>query len=170
MIKPLLLALWVCGVVFASSYVVADMKASAIAPAEEADGAPVEGIEYRSLAALTVPMIGDGEVTGYVVAKLVYTADAQGLAGLQIDPGAFVSDEAFRTFYTDAKVEFGKVSRQNLDEILAAIRTRANERIGLELIQDVLVEQIDYVDRASLMQPTSQPTEGAHAGADQTAH
>lgn len=150
MIKPLLLGVWVSGVVFASSYVVADMKASAIAPPQESDSAHIEGIEYRSLEPLTVPMIGQGEVTGYVVAKLVYTADAQGLASLPIDPGAFVSDAAFRTLYTDARVEFGKVSRQNLADILAMVRTRANERIGLDLIQDVLVEQVDYVDRAML--------------------
>ena len=165
MIKPLLLGLWVSGVVFASSYVVADMKASAIAPPQEEEGAHVEGIEYRSLPPLTVPMIGQGEVTGYVVAKLLFTADAHGLVELPIDPSAFVSDEAFRTFYTDARVEFGKVSRQNLDEILAAVRTRSNERIGLDLVQDVLVEQLDYVDRKSLVPPTGQPpAEGEHGG------
>jgi hypothetical protein len=152
-IKPLLLGAWVSGVVFVAAYVVADMKASAIAPPQEAGDLYLEGLEYRSLGALTVPMIGQGEVSGYVVAKLVYTADARGLHELPIDPDAFVSDEAFRTLYTDARIEFGSVARQNLDDILASIKQRVNERIGLELVQDVLVEQVDYVDRSTLQKP-----------------
>lgn len=153
MIKPLLLGAWVSGVVFVAAYVVADMKASAIAPAQAEEEPYLEGLEYRTLSALTVPMIGEGEISGYVVAKLIYTADARSLHELPIDPDAFVSDEAFRTLYTDARIEFGSVARQNLDEILAGIKERVNERIGLELVQDVLVEQVDYVDRSALQRP-----------------
>jgi hypothetical protein len=156
-IKPLALGLWISVVVAASSYVVADMKASAIAPPTDSEEAYLEGLEYRSLPPLTVPMIGQGEVSGYVVAKLLYTADARALHALPIDPDAFVSDETFRTLYTDARVEFGKVARQDLDAIVASIKQRVNERIGLDLIQDVLLEQVDYVDRKTLAQPAAGP-------------
>jgi hypothetical protein len=156
-IKPLLLGLWISVVVAGSSYVVADMKASAIAPPTDTEEVYLEGLEYRSLPPLTVPMIGQGEVSGYVVAKLLYTADARALHELPIDPDAFVSDETFRVLYTDARVEFGKVARQDLDGIVATIKQRVNERIGLDLIQDVLLEQVDYVDRKTLAQPAAGP-------------
>jgi flagellar basal body-associated protein FliL len=156
MIKPLLLGLWISVVVGASSYVVADMKASAIAPAGDEEEPYLAGLEYKSLPPLTVPMISSGAVGGYLVAKLTYTADARTLHELPIEPEAFVADEAFRTFYTDGRVEFGKVARQNLEEIAGVIRDRVNERLGAELVKDVLIEQVDYVDRSQIGKATGE--------------
>lgn len=155
MIKLLALGVWVSVVVFLSSYVVADMQASAIAPiSEPSDGPYLEGLEYRKIAPLTVPMISKGDVGGYIVAKLVYTADARVLHELPLEPDAFVADEAFRAFYSDGRIEFGNVAKQNLEEIVSAIKFNTNERLGIELVQDVLVEGVDYVDRKTLGRTT----------------
>lgn len=150
MIKPLLLALWISIVVGASSYVVADMKASSIAPPGTEEEPYLAGLEYRSLPPLTVPMISAGAVGGYLVAKLTFTADARTLHELPIEPEAFVADESFRTFYTDGRIEFGKVAKQDLEVLATTIKERVNERLGTELVQDVLIEQVDYVDRSQI--------------------
>jgi hypothetical protein len=154
-IKLLALGVWVSVVVFLSSYVVADMQASAIAPIAEASEEPyLEGLEYRKIAPLTIPMISNGDVGGYIVAKLVYTADARTLHELPLEPEAFVADEAFRAFYSDGRIEFGSVAKQNLEEIVVTIQRNVNERLGIELVQDVLIEGVDYVDRKTLGRTT----------------
>jgi hypothetical protein len=152
-IKTLLTGLWVAGVALGSSYAAATWPSGEeTVTAQESTGPVIDGLEYRKPKALTVPMISDGRLRGYVVAKIVFTADAKELHDFPIDPQPFVMDEAFRRIYTDGKVEFDKMSKYNLDEITKAIKTNVNARIGSELIQDVLVEEVNYVDKESLKQ------------------
>jgi hypothetical protein len=108
------------------------------------------GLEYRHPDAITVPMISDGKLRGYVVAKVVFTADAAALRDSPIDPQPFVVDEAFRHIYTDGKVEFDHLSKYNLDKITGDIKDAVNKRLGTDLIKDILVEELNYVDSEQL--------------------
>ena len=95
-------------------------------------------------------MISDGKLRGYVVAKVVFTADAAALRDSPIDPQPFVVDEAFRHIYTDGKVEFDHLSKYNLDKITGDIKDAVNKRLGTDLIKDILVEELNYVDSEQL--------------------
>ncbi len=75
-----------------------------------------------------------------------------------IDPQPFVLDEAFRHIYTDGKVEFDHLSKYNLDDITAGIKDAVNARLGTDLIVDVLIDELNYVDRDSLKQTASATT------------
>ncbi|MBZ0227776.1 MAG: hypothetical protein K8F58_04880, partial [Bauldia sp.] len=112
----------------------------------------LDGLEYRKPGPLTVPMISDGRLSGYVVAKIVFTAQARALRDFPIDPQPFVMDAAFRRIYTDGRIEFDQMSKYNLDEITSAIKANVNSRLGFDLIQDVLVEEINYVPKDGLKQ------------------
>jgi hypothetical protein len=153
MIRALLIGIWGCVVAVAASYAAATWQAGAAVPVIDAVAGKNEiheGLEYRKPPAITVPMISDGRLRGYVVAKLVYIADAAALHAFPIDPQAFVLDEAFRRIYTDGKVEFDQISKYNLNEITQAILKNVNERLGADLIHDVLIEEVQYVDKGSL--------------------
>lgn len=153
MIKILLTGLWASVVALGSSYATATMgTGESVAPQSENKGEVLDGLEYRKPPALTVPMISDGRLRGYVVAKIVFTADAEALGEFPVDPQPFVMDEAFRRIYTDGKVEFDKMSKYNLDEITKAIKANVNTRLGSELIRDILFEEMNYVDKESLNQ------------------
>jgi hypothetical protein len=95
-------------------------------------------------------MISDGRLRGYVVAKVVFTANAVDLHAFPVDPQPFVLDETFRRIYTDGKVEFDQMSKYNLDDITSAIKKNVNARLGSDLIQDVLIDELNYVDKDSL--------------------
>jgi hypothetical protein len=148
MIKIVLIGLWVCGVSLASSYVAAQWKAEAPAVEEEPY---FEGLEYRKLQPITVPMIADGTVKGYVLARLVFTADARALREFPLEPEPFVLDEAFREIYLNGKVDFGQMQKHDLDSLTQAIKAKSNERLGPDFVHDILVEEINYVDRTALM-------------------
>lgn len=112
----------------------------------------LEGLETRRPAAITVPMIAGGKLQGYVVAKIVFTANAQDLHDFPVDPQPFVLDEAFRRIYTDGKVEFDHLSKYNLDDMTTGIKDAVNARLGTDLIVDVLIDELNYVDTNSLKQ------------------
>lgn len=149
MIKTVIIGLWACVVALVASYFAAQWKAE-IKPTEEAPY--LVGLEYRKLEPITVPMIADGVVTGYILARLVFTADAGALHKLPMEPEPFIADEAFREIYNNGKVEFGKLVKYNLDQLAANIKENANKRLGPDFIQDILLEEINYVDKNTLLQ------------------
>ncbi len=165
MIKLLFIGLWVCLITIASSYAAAYW---AVGQSGKEDEVYLEGLEYRKLPTITVPMILEGEVKGYVVAKLVYTADAGLLNEMSVEPDSFVTDEAFREIYTNGVVEFGKLSKYNLNEITLAVKENTNRRMNYEVIQDILVEGLNYIEKDDMrriaiqaMKDEAKPTKAA---------
>jgi len=155
MLKTIGLGIWAVIVALAAGYMAATWNTGATVDIVRAESKP-SGLEYRRPSAITVPMISGGKLSGYVVAKVVFTADAAALRDSPIDPQPFVVDEAFRHIYTDGKVEFDHLSKYNLDAITGAIKDAVNKRLGTELIKDVLVEEMNYVDREQLNKQTAQ--------------
>ncbi len=147
MIKILVIGLWVCAVTLLSSYGGARWAAGIPLKTEEKY---LQGLEYRRLDPINVPMIIDGDVKGYVVARLVMTADAELLHRLPIEPQIFLVNEAFDEIYMRARVEFGELSKYNLNEILERIKARTNERLKGPVVQDVLVDAINYIDKTDI--------------------
>lgn len=147
MMKSLFIGVWACMVTLLSSYVSAYWAAGA--PTAKPEQPYLEGLEYRKLQPINVPMILDGVVRGYVTAKLVYTADANTLRRLSVAPEVFVTNEAFNEIYTHGRVEFGKLSKYNLKEMMQNIKKQTNAKIG-NVVEDVLVDGINYVDKSEM--------------------
>lgn len=145
MSKAFLVGLWVCVVTLLSSYGAVLWVTGA--RAERKDEPYLEGIEYQTVQPLTVPMISDGQVQGYVVAKFVFTADARTLRSLSVAPNSFVVDEAFREIYTNGKIDFKKLNKYDLEIMTNTIKANVNKRLNAEIVQDVLLEDLNYVDR-----------------------
>jgi hypothetical protein len=86
-------------------------------------------------------------VQGYVVARFVYTVEGKTMHQLTVPPEPFVVDEAFRRIYADERLDFRKLARYDLSILTGAIKQRVNERMQADVVQDVLVEDFNYVSR-----------------------
>lgn len=149
MIKLILSAVWICIITLVSSYTAASWKAgSAAAPAAE-EG--LTGLNYQKTETLNVPMIAEGAIKGYVVAQFVYTADAATLKKLSVPPDSFMLDEAFRTIFSDPRIDFEHLESFDLSALTGSLRESANARFGIDLIQDVLVEKFTFVTREEIL-------------------
>src|SRR5262249_44575217 len=107
---------------------------------------------YQKTRALSVPMIENGNVQGYVVARFVYTVEARTMYQLTVPLEPFVVDEAFRKIYADEGLDFRKLARYDLSILTAGIKQRVNERMRAEIVQDVLIEDFNYVSREEFQQ------------------
>ena len=148
-IKTVGLGVWGCVVALIAVFISSGWnqgQAVQVARAEH----QLENLEFKKPAAITVPMIADDHLLGYVVAQITYTANAKSAASFPIDPQPFVLDEAFRRIYTDGKIEFDHLSKYNLDDMTKAIKDAVNARLGVNLIDDVLISELNYVDKSSL--------------------
>jgi hypothetical protein len=157
MTRLLIIGLWVCLITLGSSYAAAYW---AVGQSGTKKDIYLEGLEYRKLPTITVPMIYEGAVQGYVVAKLVYTADAALLHEMSIAPDSFVVDEAFREIYTNGVVQFGKMTKYNINDITIAVKEHVNKRLNFEVVQDILVEGLNYIEKDDMRRVAMQATKG----------
>ena len=148
MIRLLLTGLWVCILTVGGSYAVAYWKENGGLIAQKDDY--IEGLQYQKTRALSVPMVENGSVQGYIVARFVYTVEARTMQQLSVPPEPYVVDEAFRRIYADERLDFRKLARYDLSVLTAAIKQRVNERMQADVIQDVMIEDFNYVAREDL--------------------
>jgi len=145
MIRLVLAGLWVCILTAGTSYAVAYWKenGSALSAKDEY----LEGLQHLKTRVLSVPMVENGAVQGYIVARFAYTVEAKTMHQLAVPPEPYVVDEAFRRIYADERLDFRKLARYDLSILTGAIKQRVNERMQAEIVQDVLIEDFNYVSR-----------------------
>ena len=140
--KVLITGLWICAVTILSCYGAVTWGGGLFGKKTEAY---LEGLQYQKLAPINIPMIAEGKVQGYVIAVLVFTADAKLMHTLPVPPNAFVVDEAFRQIYADPTIDFRKLAKYDINKRLAEIRAKVNERLGAEVVKEVLVDELNFV-------------------------
>jgi hypothetical protein len=145
MIRILMTGVWACIVTVGASLAISYWKESraALPPKQEYLG----GLVYEKTKVINVPMIAEGSVQGYIVAQLVFTADAKVLRQLPVPPESFVVDEAFRSIYGDQKLDFRNLARYDLAYFTQMVRERVNKRLQTDVLQDVLVQDFNYVSK-----------------------
>jgi hypothetical protein len=66
---------------------------------------------------------------------------------LPVPPEAFIVDEAFRNIYGDEKIDFKNLSRYDLAHFAQTVREHVNRRLQVDVLQDVLVQDFNYVSK-----------------------
>jgi len=147
MIKNVIAGFWVCAVTLASCYAAVTWVVGK-APTEEKGN--YEGLQYKKLPAMNIPIVAEGAVQGYVVANLVFTADAKTLREISVPPEAFIQDEVFRHVYADETLDFKRLSRYNVNGMIGSVREKINKRLGAEIVKEILVENFNFVDKTDI--------------------
>ncbi len=147
MIRLIVSCGWICAVTVLSVIVVGVLRLAEPEPAKphKAD----ESLEHKKTQPINVPMIANGKIEGYVVAQFAYLADAHGLKQLAVPPDVFVADEAFRTLYSTS-VDFRHLDKYDLGALARTLVAKVNQRLGADILKEVLVDQFVYVPRSDI--------------------
>ena len=144
-IKLIGIGVWAALVALGSSYVMA----SVFAPTPEAEASKVptyfEGLDYKSTDSITIPMISNESIKGYILARFVYTIDGKLGNTLKVPPDPFILDEVFRRLYATDNFDFDRPEKFDLTALTSSVRDSVNARFGIELMHELLVEQFDYI-------------------------
>ena len=143
MVKTILIAIWVCVVMASSVYATVLFRA-----APEEDAAVEEffgGLDYVKSDIISVPIISDGKIGGYVVAQFVFTIDGATLRKLSVPPNVFIIDEAFRALFAGNTVDFKDMKKYDLEGLKKKIVMNVNQRFKSELVRDVLIERLNFI-------------------------
>jgi hypothetical protein len=144
-IKTLLIGLWVCAVSLGSTYFASTMKWGS----DQAELSPEEAnaVEFVKTEMLSVPVIRNGKVNGYVVTQMSFAVNKAELGKLPFEPSPYLVDAAFRAIYQNATMDFSGLRSQDLTALSATMVELANARLGSKLVRDVLINDINYVAR-----------------------
>jgi len=149
MIRPILTGVWVCAATMGSAYVGATwQKAAAVTERHDAHASgDLTPIRTRMI---SVPVVADGGVRGYVVAQFAFTASASAMKHMPIKPDLFVVDEAFQLIYSGEMIDFRQYKKQDLQALGKRIAENVNKRLGTRVVEDVLVQELNYVAKDSV--------------------
>jgi len=150
MMKLLAAGVWMTITMLISGYGTAQYIASRNHTGDDAEAAFV-GLDYETVSPVNVPILYEGTIQGYVVAKLVFTADGETLRRLPVPPHPFLVDEAFRALYSDETLDFQHLERFDLDAFVARLKEQTNTRLGQAVVRDVLVEEFNYFAKEDIL-------------------
>jgi hypothetical protein len=147
-IKLIFVALWACAITLISSWAVVSWKTASAtektAELEKFSG----GLEHVKTRMISVPVIAGGAVQGYVVAQFAFNVDAKLMKRLSIKPDVILLDEAFKTIYAGEGIDFGNLKKQDLPNLLSTIGSNVNQRFGMPVVADVLIQELNYLPKA----------------------
>lgn len=145
MIKTIALGLWVTVVALIATWAGATYLGASATDAAPAGEKFFGGLTEIKARPVSVPMIVDGAIQGYVMAQLAFTVKKETLDKLSVKPDVFIVDEAFRAIYEGDAVDFKRLKKQDVDAMAKAIKERVNNRFGSAFVEDVLVEDLNYI-------------------------
>ena len=145
MIKAVVAGLWIVAATLGAVFY--SYQSAASRPEEGPPKPMMGGLDYVRTEVISVPLLTDGRVDGYFLARLGYSVDPKAMAKLSVPATALMSDQVFSYVYTRPYEELRDRSRVDIDALRNGIRDGINARVGDTLVHDVLVEQIDYLSK-----------------------
>jgi hypothetical protein len=143
MIRTIVIGLWICAVALGSLFLAVRQNDGSSGEVK-AEAGGFGGLDYVKTDVMSVPIISNGSVAGYVVTQLVYTIDSNIRKKITVPLEYFISDEIFRKFYgsySDTK----EVEKVKFEDVRASVITDLNARFPEPVIKDLLVEQFNYI-------------------------
>lgn len=145
MIKTIAVGFWICLVTLASTWAGATYLGGETKVEDDGHGGPMDKLQQIQARPVSVPIIMDGAIQGYVMATTVFTIKKEMSDKLSVKPDAFIVDEVFRTFYDGEPIDFKRLKKPDVAEIAKRIKDKVNQRFGGQFVEDVLFEDLNYV-------------------------
>lgn len=156
MIRSILIGAWVCAVTMGAAYLGASWQRPAAASAhtsaspDKAEHGTAKDLTPVRTRMISVPVVADGAIRGYVVAQFAFTAPANLMKHMSVKPDLYVLDEAFQLIYSGQMIDFRYFKKQDLPALGKKIAENVNKRLGVDVIEDVLVQELNYIPKESI--------------------
>ncbi|TCU18887.1 hypothetical protein [Rhizobium sullae] len=144
MVKLVLTGIWVCAITLASVYFSVKL---ATAPAPPADDSKQGQLELVKGETITVPIIGDGAVTGYFLGRVSFMMNKDTMKGMTLPLTEMTTDELFTLLVGNKMVDISKLKSFDPQAFREAIKKGMNEKLGGEYVSEVMLEQLDYLSK-----------------------
>jgi len=142
-IKFIVAALWIVAATLGAVFY--SFQAAASLPPAEDKKPMLGGLDYVKTDVISVPLLKGERVEGYFLTRLVYTVEPKQVAKMSIPVASLLTDQVYSYLYGNPQIDFTQYDKIDLDAFRNGIRDSINQRIGDKMVQEVLVEQIDFL-------------------------
>jgi hypothetical protein len=149
LIKALILAAITCLSTLGGVYGAMALKSGLSAKAAGHDDQ--NKLQIMKTRMVSVPLVKDGELLGYIVTRLQFVADTDLVKLSSIQPEAFVADEAFRTIYESTPDDIRSPRKQALRQFTAEVVSATNKRVGRDVIKDVMIDSWTFLSKQDMV-------------------
>ena len=113
--------------------------------AEVVDSAALDTVK---LEAVSVPVVRDGAVQGYVIARIAFTAPSSEVKSSKSLLTAMVSEAALRSIFEDATFDFSNIRPLDVTKLADAITSKANARMGNNSVRAAVIESLNFIPQS----------------------
>lgn len=153
MIRMIMLSIIACISTVGGVYGAVFWKKSASEKQEKAAESKMQVMKTRMV---SVPILSEGQVLGYVVTRMQFTAEIDQLNSSTVQPEAFVADEAFKLIYDTTPSDIKTGRKQALKDLTSNIAGGVNKRLGRDLVKDVFIDSWTYLSKQDMMRNNEQ--------------
>ncbi|MDO1581045.1 hypothetical protein [Rhizobium oryzicola] len=155
MIKLLLTGLWVCAVTLGAVYFSVQMSA----PKPPVDEAALKKEQSQLVKGETinVPMLANGSVQGYFITRISFMMDKEKVKDVQLPVTELMTDQLFTLLVGNKMVNLSNPAAFKLDDFRSMVKEGLNKKLGDAYINEVLVEQLDYLSKDDIRNNGERP-------------
>ncbi|AZO51133.1 MAG: hypothetical protein EOS58_02915 [Mesorhizobium sp.] len=159
MIKFIAAAIWICAATLGAVFY--SFQAAGKAGVGEPPKPMLGGLDYVKTDIISVPLIRDARIDGYFLTKLVYTVEPEQIKKLSIPADALITDQVYSYLYANPQVDFTKKDTIDLDAFRKSIQDSINARVGVELVHEVLIDQVNFLSKDEIRDNAIRRRKGA---------
>jgi hypothetical protein len=155
MLKLIVTGVWVAVVTLGSVYFSIQM---ATAEDPELDAAKKKAVQQLVKGEMnTYPVIAQGRVEGYFLARMSFIADKTKLTKVKLPIVELLTDEMYTELVGDKVIRVTENRNFDLKAFKDRVKQSMNQKLDAEVILDVIVEQIDYITKEELQESIANP-------------
>ena len=143
MFKSLFVGIWVALILTTTSMVTSGQLGMLMGGGEKDDKRSVK-LETAKLDPISVSMIRNGKVIGYLILETAFTYPAKGKAA-KLPIKMIFQDAVVDLVFSDQKIDVDRLDKFDLASFRERLRKRVDTQLGFEAIHDVLIQRIDYL-------------------------
>ena len=143
MVRMLLLGLVVVLSTLGGSY--AAMNSPKATSASGAKDQAAEAVTIVNLEQVSVPVVRDGKIQGYVLGRIAFSTYASEAAKNKDALILYVNEAIFRSIYEEETLDFSSLKPIGVEELVGRVVEKANARIGRTAIVQVFVENMNFL-------------------------
>jgi len=144
MVKFLLLGIWVSILLSGSVYFFAQNNYDAPAKSSEKI---FGGLDYIKLDPITVTIIEERQVKGYVIFEAVYTIKQSTKGKLSVPLEYLFSDLVIGSIHGNPDIDIYRLEKFDLKAFQKQILQNINDKLGEKTVYDVLIQKIDFISK-----------------------
>jgi len=142
MVKMILIGVLVALSTLGGSYAGMMLAHSSSRAAEHAE---VEALEIVKFESLSIPVLRNGKVHGYVLGRFAFGASPSEVKKNRTAMTMYVSEAVFTSIYEEDSIDFSALRPLQVDALAERIVKKANGRIGQPLIKQAFIENLSFL-------------------------